>query len=77
MGARALLKAWQGIVVSDVLSDIRSMLVVTAQDPAAALADDLRRWQAGEPILARPQSRLEKLWHSGRGIQWPSPARSW
>jgi S1-C subfamily serine protease len=29
---------------------------------AAELADDLRRWQAGEPVTARPQGRGERLW---------------
>jgi hypothetical protein len=29
---------------------------------ALALAEDLRRWQGGEPILARPQTPVEKLW---------------
>jgi WD40 repeat protein/Flp pilus assembly protein TadD/ribosomal protein S27E len=29
---------------------------------ARALTDDLRRWLAGEPVQARPVSRLEQLW---------------
>ena len=33
---------------------------------AAELAEDLHRWQAGEPIRARPPTRAERLWYWGR-----------
>jgi tRNA A-37 threonylcarbamoyl transferase component Bud32 len=39
---------------------------------AEALAADLRRWQAGEPILARPMSRPEWVWRWCR--QYPAKA---
>ncbi|MDR0330999.1 MAG: hypothetical protein LBH93_04765, partial [Chitinispirillales bacterium] len=38
MGAASLLKGWQSIIVSDVFSDIRSMLAVAARDKEQALS---------------------------------------
>jgi len=45
LGVRALLRAWQAIVCADVFEDIRSMLSVTAADPAAALRELDGAWQ--------------------------------
>jgi predicted CoA-substrate-specific enzyme activase len=45
LGTRALLKAWQAIVITDVLGDIRSMLAVTAADRSAADAVLENEWK--------------------------------
>ncbi len=45
LGARNLLKAWQGIVVSDVFGDIRSMVSVAAKDRDEALEIVEDCWQ--------------------------------
>jgi hypothetical protein len=33
---------------------------------AADLAEDLRRWRSGEPVMARPQGRGERLWRAAK-----------
>lgn len=45
LGARTLLKAWTGIVVSDVFNDIKSTLNVAAKDRVAALSELESIWQ--------------------------------
>ncbi|HEX3018999.1 MAG TPA: acyl-CoA dehydratase activase [Chitinispirillaceae bacterium] len=45
MGARTLLKAWMGIIISDVLNDIKSVLKVAAVDKDAALNELESLWQ--------------------------------
>lgn len=45
LGARVLLKAWMGIIVSDVLNDIKSTLSVAAVDKRKALDELESVWQ--------------------------------
>ncbi|MDR0307120.1 MAG: acyl-CoA dehydratase activase [Chitinispirillales bacterium] len=45
LGTRRLLRAWQSIVISDVFSDMRSMLTVTASDKKQALDILEECWQ--------------------------------
>lgn len=45
LGARVLLRAWMGIIVSDVFSDIKSTLNVAAADKDAALRELELIWQ--------------------------------
>jgi len=44
LGNNILLRSWQAIVVSDVITDIRSMLAVTARDKKAALDEVDTLW---------------------------------
>jgi serine/threonine protein kinase len=41
-------------------------------ETAAGLAADLRRFLAGDPVLARPQSTGEKIWRWVRKHPWPT-----
>ncbi|HLV31735.1 MAG TPA: acyl-CoA dehydratase activase [Chitinispirillaceae bacterium] len=45
LGSRSLLKAWQSVVTSDVLGDIRSMLSVAASDREKALEEVESIWK--------------------------------
>lgn len=45
LGARTLLRAWMGIVISDVFSDIKSVINVAAKDKSAALETLESLWQ--------------------------------
>jgi len=45
LGNRILLRSWQAIVLSDVFTDIRSMLAVTAKDRDAAFEEMERLWR--------------------------------
>jgi predicted CoA-substrate-specific enzyme activase len=55
LGARSLLRAWQGIVLSDVFGDIRSMVTVAAREPAEALATLEKCWRE---VLCYLEGRL-------------------
>jgi predicted CoA-substrate-specific enzyme activase len=73
MGMRSLIKGWQSVVVSDVFSDIRSMLTVTAKDKDKALEEleecwgDLIKFFEGKTrggitgILEKTAKRLSKI----------------
>jgi len=54
LGSRNLLKAWQAVVVSDVMEDIRSMLAVCAADKKAAEDELSRIWHELETYFANP-----------------------
>lgn len=45
MGSRCLLKAWQAIIISDCLADIKSTLAVCASDKKAALDEVEKIWK--------------------------------
>ncbi len=45
MGTRALLRAWQAIVLADVFEDVRSMVTVAAADPREAIKEVDTCWR--------------------------------
>jgi predicted nucleotide-binding protein (sugar kinase/HSP70/actin superfamily) len=55
LGARRLLKSWQGIVTADVFGDIRSLLSVAARDRGKALIELEAAWKE---IIAYFEGRL-------------------
>lgn len=73
MGSRVLLRAWQAFLVADTMSDIRSMLMVSAADPKTALAEleaiwsEFLVWFEGRltvslsTLIASAAARLKKI----------------
>jgi predicted CoA-substrate-specific enzyme activase len=58
LGVKLLLRSWQGMVVLDVLNDIKSMLNVTAQNKHAAMQEFENIWQEELiPFLKKESSR--------------------
>ena len=61
LGRRVLLSSWQALVLTDVLSDIRSLLAVAARDPEGALAKLDGAWQSFLGVLEHaPQGEFSR-----------------